>query len=67
MSLLRPINTANKLPACKIRSNDTDWICQLNNIGIILKCAELEIGKNSVIPCNIPNMIACKVDNLINY
>lgn len=31
---------------------------QSNSHGIIAKCAELEIGNNSVSPCTTPNIIA---------
>lgn len=31
---------------------------QFSSHGIIAKCAELEIGSNSVNPCTIPNIIA---------
>ena len=31
------------------------------------KCAELDIGKNSVNPCTIPKIIACIIDILFSF
>ena len=48
---------ASNVPKCKATSKDSG-IFQLKIHGIIVKCAELEIGNNSVTPCIIPKIIA---------
>ena len=39
-------------------TSNASGMFQLKNHGIKYKCAELEIGSNSVNPCTIPNIIA---------
>ena len=48
---------ASSVPKCNATSKDSG-IFQLKIHGIIVKCAELEIGKSSVNPCIIPNINA---------
>ena len=54
-------NIANRLPQCNITSKLKVCLGQPNNQGIIIKCPELLIGKNSVIPWIKPKITDCKI------
>ena len=62
MSFLKNNRIDNKVPPCrKISIKDPDILDSILKIVLpINKCPELLIGKNSVIPCNIPNIINSK-------
>ena len=50
---------ASNVPICKATSNDSGISCHFSSQGNKFKCAELDIGKNSVSPCTVPKIIAC--------
>ena len=57
-SLKKKIVIANNVPKCNAISKLSGIDFQLNIHGINFKCAELDIGNNSVNPCAIPKIIA---------
>ena len=57
-SLKKKMTNARRVPICNATSMPSDSISQPNSHGNTFKCPELEIGRNSVSPCTIPNIIA---------
>ena len=51
--------TAHNVPTCAATSTARPWSCQSSKRGIRIRCAALEIGRNSVRPCTRPRIIKC--------
>jgi len=47
-----------RVPKCTITSKNRSGSFRPNRFFIITRCPELLMGKNSVIPCKIPKIIA---------
>ena len=64
-SLKKNITIAKSVPKCRATSNPSKFMLNNSELvhpnihGIIVRCAELDIGSNSVNPCIAPKIIAC--------
>lgn len=54
---LKMYRIANNVAVCTNTSKEIPGYSTLSNDCAITKCPELEIGRNSVTPCNIPMSI----------
>ncbi len=60
MSRQKKISTASMVPSWMTAVNAAPGSCQPASFGTMSRCAELEIGRNSVSPWTMPRMTASK-------
>ena len=53
--------SASIVPSCTTAVNPAPGSSHPKKAGTMRRCAELEIGRNSVSPCTIPRMIDCSM------